>query len=167
MLMMLISQYDLAFTFMKKAQIKKGDFKTLIEVFLGRKIKNPSKGKSNDIAEKMPTENEENETHFFDRSIERFSDLGDNLFGVFNVFTDYASHFTQLEHKEEEEDIHQVIIRRQERAGEFLDDLMEYLNENAFFTFNDNLEDDKFGSTSINPEKKFQLEHFLNYLKKN
>ena len=87
--------------------------------------------------------------------------MGNNLYRVLNMFTDYATHYFGSNHHDEENEIHQQVVSLQKKAGEFLDYLFEYFEKNNHFLINEDISNEHFGQGSINPESEININNIL------
>jgi hypothetical protein len=159
---MLTGRYNLLFDAMKKIKVEKTDFLRVVEVMLGRRLKNNESNKRDNL---INDEREKTEQMFFESISKNYEEMGNNLFRVLNMFTDFATHYN-VNANDEENEIPQEIVRRQVRAGEFLDELFDYLDNNNFFVFDENSDNENFGSRSINKESEININSIIRSLSK-
>jgi len=160
----LIGRYDLLFTALKKINVNEDQFQQLFEMMLGRKL---NTNNTNPNSKMKSSENMENEITHFHMLSEKYSEMGNNMFRVLNMFTDYATHYYGSNYHDEENEIHQQVVSLQKKAGEFLDDLFEYFEKSEYFLINEDLSSETFGHRSINLEREADIENIINALSKN
>ncbi len=159
----LIGRYNLLFNTMKTIKLTNDEMKPVFEMILGRQLKaSDVLGEKNDLEN---NEHSQSESEFFDAVSKKYTNLGNNMYGVFNMFTDYATHYNVNERDEENEIPHQI-ISRQQRAGDFLDDLFGFLEQSGHFIFDENIESKQFGMIDINPDSNINITSILTALSK-
>lgn len=158
----LTGRYNLLFDAMKETKVDSNQMQKVFELMLGRSLKGNTSTKNNKT---IDNDSEESEKDFFARVSEKYSKMGNNMYRVLNMFTDYATHYNVNIHDEENE-IPQQIVSRQQRAGEFLDDLFDYFDNSNHFIIDENPDGETFGRRSINPKSEVNINSILTALSK-
>jgi hypothetical protein len=158
----LTGRYNLLFNTMKDTKVNDDQLQQVFEMMLGRSLKGNTSNKNNKMLDDI---REESERDFFDSVSEKYSNMGGNMYRVLNMFTDYATHYNVNVHDEENE-IPQKIVSRQQRAGEFLDELFDYFDNSNHFIIDENTESETFGRRSVNPKSEVNINSILKALSK-
>jgi hypothetical protein len=158
----LVTRYELLFEAMKKLHVSDEQVKKLFELMLGRKLAPSRLYEAQTI---NANHEEQSELDYFQFLSKEYREMGNNMFRVLNMFTDFATHYG-VKGVDENHEISREVVKRQQRAGEFLDLLFEYLDTSGYFIVDENEKSTNFGIRGINSDSKVDINSIINALEK-